>query len=286
MASSDPLTEVSEEIFRLLFDAHGEDTAVERPIEADSQLASEVRETTHDAARHFLNQLAQHCTMLAIAIADALQTLAKLDPNLPFSGTVVTRALFEAAADLYWLSDNGIDRVERTRRTFIVFLRQRESQVRQLEHAAERDPSYAPGGVDTSEAIAEGWELLKSEAEEMASAGYELRTSRRVGSAYSLGDPKPSIGTLVDVVLSDYLGKTRVPLYALYSSVAHAEGEGLGSLLALDDTIETTEGARYRHGFDSEEWKQRIVLPATRVARGAVTTWAKLAHPVRLGADR
>ena len=35
MASSDPLTEVSEEIFRLLFDAHGEDTAVERPIEAE-----------------------------------------------------------------------------------------------------------------------------------------------------------------------------------------------------------------------------------------------------------
>ena len=44
-------------------------------------------------------------------------------------------------------------------------------------------------------AIDEGWESLKQHAEAMASAGHELRTSKRVGHKYTLGAPKPAIAS-------------------------------------------------------------------------------------------
>jgi hypothetical protein len=270
--------ELGKTIHDVLFD----DTGVERPIESQSRLAKEIAASTHTASQHFLGELPKHCTMLAAAIADALDALARLEPSLAFSGVVVARGLLEAAADLYWLSDGGIDRAERTRRTFLVFLRQRETQVREIVHFSRRHPPDSEREVaELSAAIAEGWESLRLHAEDMASAGYELRTSNRPGSKYGVGQPKPPVGELVDRLISDHLGITAVPIYSLYSSVAHAEGEGLGSLRVMHETVETPEGTRYLGGFDAAMWTDRVLTPATRGAAGAFSAWAELAYPNR-----
>lgn len=256
------------------------DAGIERPIESQSRLAQEIAGATHAVSRHFLGQLSRHCNMLAAAVADALDGLARLEPSLAFSGVVVARGLLEGAADLYWLSDRGIDRVERARRTFLVFLRQHESQVREIVHYSRRLP---PGSesefAKLSIVVAEGWESLRQPAEEMASAGYELRTSSRPGSKYSVGAPKPPVGELVDRLISAHLGTTAIPIYSLYLSVAHAEGEGLGSLRVMDDTVETPDGTRYLRGFDAAMWQQRVLEPATRGAAGALSAWVTLAYP-------
>jgi hypothetical protein len=61
-----------EAITRIVTDEAG----IERPIERDSQLADQIAACTHDVSLHFLSQLSQHCTMLAVAIVDALGRLA------------------------------------------------------------------------------------------------------------------------------------------------------------------------------------------------------------------
>src|SRR4051794_30595005 len=99
----------AETIFAVVIDSDG----VERPVEPASRLSKEIEAATHEISRHFVRQLPQHCNMLAIAIADALQALNRLEPSLAFSGVLVARGLLEAAADLYWLSDPSIDGVER-----------------------------------------------------------------------------------------------------------------------------------------------------------------------------
>ncbi|SRR6266511_3622801 len=265
-------------IHDFLFD----DSGIERPIEPQSRLAQEIAASTHEVSQHFLRQLPQHCAMLAGAIADALDALARLEPSLAFSGVVVARGLLEAAADLYWLSDRRIDCAERTRRTFLVFLRQHETEVREVVHFSRRLPPGRERKVSQlSVAIAEGWESLRLHAEEMASAGYELRISNRPGSKYSVGEPKPPVGELVDQLISDHLGTTAIPIYSLYSSVAHAEGEGLGSLRVTSDSVETPEGTRYLRGFDAPMWGERVLTPATRGAAGAFSAWAELAYPNR-----
>ncbi|MGH2948475.1 MAG: hypothetical protein ACRDPC_19820 [Solirubrobacteraceae bacterium] len=270
--------ELRDTILRVLLD----DAGIERPIESQSRLAQEIAASTREVSRNFLSQLPQHCNMLAAAIADALDALARLEPSLAFSGVVVARGLLEAAADLYWLSERGINGVERTRRTFLVFLRQHETQVRGITHYSRRLP---PGRQDEvaklSVAITEGWESLRRHAEEMASAGYALRTSNRPGSKYSVGEPKPPVGELVDRLISEHLGTAAIPIYSMYSSVAHAEGEGLGSLRVMGDTVETPEGTRYLRGFNAVMWQQRVLTPATRGAAGALSAWAELAYPKR-----
>ena len=115
----------------------------------------------------------------------------------------------------------------------------------------------------------------------MASAGYELRPSNKPGSKYSVGQPTPAVGKLVDQLLSDHLGTTALPVYSLYSSVAHAEGEGLGSLRVMGDSVETPEGKRYLRGFDTIMWQERVLTPATRGAAGAFSAWAELGYPKR-----
>ncbi len=253
---------------------------VERPIELDSMLAQEVATSTHEVARHFLSELPKHCAMLDTAIADVLVALDGLSSDTPFSAVVLTRGLLEASADLYWLSEAEIGLVERTRRTCLVYLRQKETQVRQIVQFSKRHPGAELGGTrDLTQAIREGWESLKLDAETMAAMGFELRESDRPGSKYSLGEPKPNISDLVDALVTRFLGKTGVNLYAIYSSIAHAEGEGLGTLLVMDDSIEQLGVVRYRRGLDDRRWNGLVLRPAVAAARGAVGAWFELALP-------
>jgi len=264
-----------EAITRVVTDEAG----IERPIERDSQLATEIAACPDDVSRHFLSQLSQHCTMLTVAIFDALASLDRLDPSLPFSAVVLARGLFEAAADLYWLSDHSIDAVERTRRTFLIFLRQHETQVRRIVQLSNRVEAPPADLSDLDQAIAAGWASLKLTADSMASAGYKLRVNPRRDTKYSVGEPKPSISALVDTIISELLGKTALNLYSTSSTVAHVEGEGLASLLLMSDSIETAEGTRYRHGFDAEMWEQRIAKPTVIAGTGAVGRWVNLTYP-------
>lgn|GEM_PF-3866674 len=257
-----------------------DEAGIERVVEPTSRLANEFATCQNDVAQHFLGQLSQHCTMLGVAIVEVLTSLDRLDPELPFSGVVLARGLVEAAADLYWLSDPAIDAAERTRRTFLIYLRQHETNVRQLVQFSNRFPQPDDHLPNLDKAIDEGWASLKQTAEEMATAGYELRTSSRPGSKYSVGHPKPSISELVDTLIEDCLGKMTLNLYSLYSAVAHAEGEGLGSLCVPSDTVETAKGMRYRHGFDDAMWETRILRPTTQAAASACGAWVQLAHPL------
>jgi hypothetical protein len=281
-AGTRALTAMREQALGALFDEGG----IERPIEPASRLAQEVAACGHDVARHFLGELPKHCTLLATAVADALGSLARLDRELPFAAVVVVRGLLECAADLYWLSDPAIDSTERTRRTFLVYLRQHETVVRQLVQLSARVPPAALKIPDLLKAIAEGWESLKLTAEEMATAGYPLRTSKKPGSKYVLGKAKPSTSALIDRLIKDQLGTTALNLYTGYSPVAHGEGEGLGSLLIADSSVETPEGIRYERGFDAPTWKERIVAPALAGAIGSVGAWVELAFPSRAAALR
>ncbi len=258
-----------------------DDAGIERPIERDSKLAREISASMHDVAQHFLGELPHHCTMLAVAVADALASLDRLDGELPFGAIVLVRGLAECAADLYWLSDPEIDGSERARRAFLVYLSQEETVVRQLEQLSKRVPPEIHKIPDLPEAIAEGWESLNRHAEEMAAAGYRLRTTNKPGSKYILGDAKPSISALIDGLIVDQLGKTALNLYTSYSPIAHGDGEGLGSLLTRSATVETPDGTRYRRGFDEQMWDERIRSPATRAATGSVGAWVELAYPSR-----
>jgi hypothetical protein len=192
----------------VLFD----DAGVERPIQPQSRLAQEREACQHDVARHFLEELPKHCTMLTVAVLDGLGSLARLDGSRPFGAVVVARGLLECTADLYWLSASDIDAAERTRRTFNVVLRQQETVVRQLVESAKRVPPHAQEIVKLQTAIGQGWEPLKTTADAMASAGYELYTSNKPGSKYVLGKAKPAIGALIDRLVTDHLGTTAVSL--------------------------------------------------------------------------
>ena len=196
----------------------------------------------------------------------------------------------EAAADLYWLANSKIDAVERARRTFLVFLIQTETQVRQLEQYRTRCPAGAETtglGISRSEldrAIGEGWQYLRDTAKNMASAGYRLHESNRPGAKYFLGDKKPPINKLVDGMMTDLLGSaTSLNLYSLYSSAAHVEGEGLGSLRDLNDMVDTAEGEKHAYGYSEERWDGSIVKPGIQAAMGAIRMWVKLGFPGRLG---
>lgn len=274
---------LAELITRTLFDARG----VQRPIDETSRLAAEIAGAADETSRHFLGELPRHSGMLVAAVLDGLTALDRLDSETPFSGILVARGVLEAGADLYWLSNPEIDAVERARRAFLIFLTQHETRVRQLEalrNRARGAPEVlsvlsSPGTLDV--AIDEGWKSLKQHAEAMASAGHELRTSNRVGHKYTLGDPKPVIAKLVEKLVRDHVGVTAVPIYSLYSSVAHAEGEGLGSLLMMDDLIETPDGPYYRYAMDERRWSERLLKPATAAASGAFNAWANLTQARR-----
>jgi hypothetical protein len=272
-SGSSELLTLRDEIMERAFDAAG----VERPIDPASRLAQDVKASTDETAEHFLGQLPKHCTMLVAAIADVLGALAGLDSDSPFSASVLTRGLVEAAADLFWLSDAVIDAKERTRRTCLVYLRQHETLVRQMVEFSERHPEGDAAIPRLADGIAEGWESLKLSAEKMAAIGFELRTSRQRGSKYSLGEPKPTISRLVDALITKFLGTTGVNLYAIYSPTAHADGEGLGTLLIESDQVEEEGVVKYRRGFDEERWKGLVVGPALAAAKGAAGTWFKLA---------
>jgi hypothetical protein len=255
---------------------------VESPIDSDSPLAAETEACTEEIAKHFLGELPHHCTMLISAAADACIALSRLDTDLPFSAVVLVRGLFEAIADLHWLSDARLGHVERVRRTFLVYLRQVETSVRNVESFARRRGSVVQADMDLDEAIRQGREKLLVSAEAMAAAGYTLRSSRKAGSRYYLEKPKPPISELVDGTVSAFYGTTTLNLYSLYSSVAHAEGEGLGTLLIRSDSIVTAEGTRLRRGFSDEEWANRIVTPSFAIMSRGVREWLMLAYPHRL----
>ena len=255
---------------------------VERPIDGDSPLAAETNACTEDITRHFLSELPHHCTMLISAAADACIALSRLDTDLPFSSVVLVRGLFEAIADLHWLSDARLDSVERVRRTFLVYLRQIETRVQNVEAFANRQGVPAYAGMDLDEAIRQGRELLKASAEELAAVGYTLRSSKKRGSKYYLDKPKPTISELVDAAISAFHGTTALNLYSLYSSVAHVEGEGLGTLLITSDSIETPEGTKFRRAFSEEVWNRRVVTPALAITTRGVREWLVLAYPRRL----
>jgi hypothetical protein len=255
------------------FDAAG----VERPIDPASRLAHEIEASTDDTAQHFLGELRKHCTMLVAAIADVLGALDGLDPDSPFSATVLTRGLIEASADLLWLSDGEIDAKERTRRTCLVYLRQHETVVNQMVEFSERHPEGDAAIPHLAEGIAEGWESLRLSAEAMAAIGFTLRTSKQRGSKYSLDEPKPSISRLVDALITRFLGTTGVNLYAIYSPTAHGDGEGLGTLVIEGDQVEDEGVVKRRRGFDEKRWSGLVLRPSLAAARGATGAWFKLA---------
>ncbi|MGC2372357.1 MAG: hypothetical protein WA484_00640 [Solirubrobacteraceae bacterium] len=261
------------EIMERVFDV----ARIERPIDPASRLAHEIKASTDETAQHFLGELCKHCTMLVAAIADVLGALAGLDSDSPFSASVLTRGLIEAAADLFWLSDAEIDAKERTRRTCLVYLRQHETLVGRMVEFSERHPEGDAAIPHLAEGIAEGWESLKLSAEGMAAIGFELRTSKQRGSKYSLGGPKPSISRLVDVLITRFLGKTGVNLYAIYSPTAHGDGEGLGTLLIEGDQVEDEGVVKHRRGFDEKRWNGLVVGPALAAAKGATGAWFELA---------
>ena len=267
------LLALCDEIMGRAFDAAG----VERPIDPVSRLAHEIKASTDEAAQHFLGELRKHCTMLVAAIADVLGALAGLDSDSPFSATVLTRGLIEASADLFWLSDAEIDAKERTRRTCLVYLRQHETLARQMVEFSERHPEGDAAIPHLDEGIAEGWESLRLSAEKMAAIGFELRTSKQRGSKYSLGEAKPSISRLVDALITKFLGKTGVNLYAIYSPTAHGDGEGLGTLLIEGDQVEAEGVVKHRRGFDEKRWNGLVVGPALAAAKGATGAWFELA---------
>lgn len=150
--------------------------------------------------------------------------------------------------------------------------------MRQIEQFAKRFPDIAKRS-NLDEGIAQGWESLRLHAEDMAAAGYELRTSTKPGDRYLLGTGKPSVSELVDEAIIDFYGKTALNLYSMYSSTAHVEGLGLGALEDLKDTVRATEGVRYKYGFDDQTWQGLVVTPGLRVASGSTAEWIALAYP-------
>lgn len=85
-----------------------------------------------------------------------------------------------------------------------------------------------------------------------------------------LGSPKPPIDTLIDQLIVDSLGTTAVPIYSLYSSIAHAEGAGLGSLRVMDDRVDTAEDPHFARGLDTRRWSDQVLQPAERGSALAV----------------
>lgn len=256
-----------------------DEQGVERAIERDSHLAREIASCSDDSSRHYLGELPHHCTMLAVSMADACQSIARLDPGLPFSTGIVVRGLLEAGADLHWLSSPKISAVERTRRAFLVYLRQLETQIRQMAQHAKRAPLSAPDQALVDKGIDEGWQLLRLTAEGMAAAGYELQTSKKPGAKFRLGTPKPSTSELVDTLLVEFYGTTSVNLYSLYSPIAHVDGEGLGSLLERSDFRDTPEGQRFRYGLRDDAWMTRMLKPGACASLGCAAEWTALAQP-------
>ncbi|MHB1210126.1 MAG: hypothetical protein ACYC1I_10555 [Acidimicrobiales bacterium] len=269
-----PFLDVANAILGVVVDESG----IQRQVEAGSRLASEIECSVTDMEQHFAAELANHCAMLAIAIADSCSALDRLEPELPFSAVVLVRGLMESAADLHWLSDPNVDGRERTRRAFQTYLRQHETQIRQLEQFAKRFPDVAKR-EHFENGIAEGWESLEVHAKEMAKAGHDLRTSSKPGERYRIGTPKPSRSDLVDAVIIEFHGKTSLNLYSKYSTSAHVEGVGLEALQDLTDTVETPEGVRNRYGFDEQTWSGLVVTPGLRVACGSVAEWTDFAYP-------
>jgi hypothetical protein len=278
---SQPFLTVADTIAEAVFAKMDDEKAVERSIDTKSQLAIEIRSAAHPTSHHFLTELPKHCVMLATALQDACRALEQLNPELPFSCTVLVRGLMEAGADLYWLTDTRIDAFERTRRTFLVYLIQVETQLRQLRQYRDRVSDEKERSL-LDAAIKEGWAYLRQTAENMASAGYRLRTSRKPGVKYFLDEQKPSINSLVDGIVKELYGVTALNLYSVYSSTAHVEGEGLGGLMDVADVLNTGEGAKYAYGFDDKAWLGLVVRPAIRIAVGATRMWLELGHPRQL----
>lgn len=262
----------------------------DRPVERASQLVMELSECTHPTSQHFLGELPKHCSMLLMAIHDSCTSLNMLNRSLPFSSTLLARGLLEAAADLYWLTDTRIDKKERVRRTFLVYLIQVETQVRRLEQYRNRrlatdrpDLDRFISQRDLEQAISEGWAYLRESAEAMATVGYELNESKKLGVRYSLGERKPTISKLVDDMATDLLGSdTRLNLYSHYSSAAHVEGEGLGNLRDLSDMIATEQGEKHAYSFSEARWMGEIAGPGIQIAMGAVRMWVRLGFPTKL----
>ena len=69
---------------------------------------------------------------------------------------------------------------------------------------------------------------------------------------------------------------TAVLIYSLYSSLAHAEGEGLGSRLMMDDLIQTPDGPYYRHAMDERTWSERLIEASDRRRVGSVQRMGEL----------
>jgi hypothetical protein len=69
-------------------DANG----IERAIEPQSRLAGEIAQCTDDTSRHFLGQLSQHATLLAVAIGDAMTALSRLDGRRPSGRSMLGRS--------------------------------------------------------------------------------------------------------------------------------------------------------------------------------------------------
>jgi len=269
-----PFLNVANAILEVIVD----ESSIQRKVEAGSRLASEIESSATDIEQHFIAELANHCAMLAVAIADSCSALDRLGPELPFSAVVLVRGLMESAADLHWLSDPKIKGRERTRRAFQIYLRQHETEVRQLEQFAKRFPDIAKK-EHFEKGITEGWESLKVTANEMAKAGHDLRVSKKPGERYCIGTSKPSISDLVDGVIIEFHGKTSLNLYSKYSASAHVEGVGLGALLNLTDVVETPEGVRKGYGVDEQTWRGLVETPGLRVACGSVAEWIELAYP-------
>jgi hypothetical protein len=254
-----------------------DEAGVERHVEPASSLSTEISAVPSDIQTHFLSELPKHATMLVMAIGDACSGLLTLGPSLPFSSTGVARMLLEAAGDLHWLADPGLAASERARRAITVYLRQTETTIRQLEQLRERTSQD-----DYDAGIAEGWELLRHTADSAALGGYRVNESRRPGQKYILHPGKPSISRLVDEAITRFYGSTGVNLYSLYSSTAHAEGSGLGSLLDTSARVETDHGDRVAYGLPEPLWTKNVLSPCLAVAVGVVREWVQLALPGQL----
>lgn len=253
-----------------------DDAGIEREVREESLLGGEIG-STGGIQSHFLTQLPHHCTMLVVALADAYASLLSLGPGRPFGSSAVARGLLETAADLYWLSRRSVDARERARRAITVYLTQTEATIRQLKQLRDRT---SVGSLDPG--IAEGWELLERTADEALRAGYHVTRTKRAGARFVVGSGKPTTSALVEDAVSHFLGTTGVNLYSSLSSIAHAEGSGLGQLINHKDCREVPAGTRYAYGLELEDWAMRYMSPCHAVAVGATSEWLGLAFPERL----
>jgi hypothetical protein len=124
--------------------------------------------------------------------------------------------------------------------------------------------------------------LVSSTSVRRAGSGIKVFRGIHASSDGSVVSARTSWGQTEGLAMTPTASR-ETPVQDVRTSFRHPQdGDGLGSLLLMTDQVQTTEGTRYRHGFDAEGWTQRIVTPALAGSVGPVERWTEIAYPSRL----